>query len=272
MPLGEGTYFLRSHTSSNSPIIVSHILGIACKTFGHQGACAGTNFIRKLHQTYTSSFDGSTAKFSKDVQDLAEIDAHSYAMATSLHYGLSDFGTGPLIKKSVRAFWTLNQRMPCAAPENDLPDDGFKKILEQLRTPRPNKRTAAEAELDVDEGNDDAGEGADEDDADWPEWARRIARQRSSSTAIGILSSGSLPLSRTGCSIGSLRMFGGTRASARRIIPCTTFSRASECPSQTEKKIQDRKRTSEPKRKNKNMATSCGGRAPRTLIKPADLK
>ena len=172
MPLGEGTYFLRSHTSSNSPIIVSHILGIACKTFGHQGACAGTNFIRKLYQTYTSSFDGSTAKLSKDVQDLAEIDAHSYAMATSLHYGLSDFGTGPLIKKSVRAFWTLNQRMPCAAPENDLPDDGFKTILEQLCTRRPNKRTAAEAELDVDEGNDDAGEGADEDDADWPEWGK----------------------------------------------------------------------------------------------------
>ena len=144
---------------------------MACKTFGHQGACTGTNFIRKLYQTYTSSSDGSAEKFNRDVQDLAELDAHSYAMATSLHYDLSDFVTGPLIKKSVKAFWTLNHRMPCPAPAGDLPDDSFKEVLDKLCTSRP-KRAAAEAFLDGDEGEDGAEGGADGDDADWPVWTK----------------------------------------------------------------------------------------------------
>ena len=43
--------------------------------------------------------DTSEEKYKSDMQGLADIDAHSYRMATSIHYDLSDLIEGPLIRK-----------------------------------------------------------------------------------------------------------------------------------------------------------------------------
>ena len=80
-----------------------------------------TNFLRKLYHTYVSSEGGILGdKYNNDLRGLAEIDAHSVELALSVHYALPDITDGPLVKKSIRASWSLNKGMPVAPPEDIL--------------------------------------------------------------------------------------------------------------------------------------------------------
>ena len=119
--LGDSLYFIAAPSSGMGMVLISHILSAACTTFGHPGACPNTNFLRKLYHTYVSSEGGILGdKYNNDLRGLAEIDAHSVEMALSVHYDLSDITDGPLVKKSIRASWSLNKGMPVAPPEDIL--------------------------------------------------------------------------------------------------------------------------------------------------------
>ena len=98
-----------------------------------------------------------------------------------LDFDLSDFVTWPLIKKSVKAFWTFNKRMPCAAPQADLTEDRLNEIQERVCSARhPLKtRTTAQAGLDGrDDAEEDLGDADEGDAADWPwpVWSKAGAR------------------------------------------------------------------------------------------------
>ena len=96
LPLGERQYFITSHTPSDDAVIMSHILQMASDTLGHPGAVPNTNFIRKLYHSTVSSAGGVGERYNEDLKDLADIDAHAYAMAKSIHYDLSDRLDGPM--------------------------------------------------------------------------------------------------------------------------------------------------------------------------------
>ena len=78
---------------------------------------------------------------------LVDIDAHSVAVASSLHYDLSDLVDGPLVKKSIRAFWILNKRMLVAPPEEELAAEGWQTLRANMGN-RGRTRSAAEAQMD----------------------------------------------------------------------------------------------------------------------------
>ena len=118
-------------------------------------------------------------QYLKALKDLAEIDAHSEAMASSLHYDLSEMVEGPLIKKSIRSFWTLNKRMPVAAPEEDLTEEEWKTLKSNMGK-RGKQRSATEAQLD--EGAYVQGPGWQNESGEWvpdigefirPAWSRK---------------------------------------------------------------------------------------------------
>ena len=131
-------------------VCISHILDCARTTLGHPRACAGTNCIRKLYHTFTSAEGGHLGEsFNKYLHDLAEIGAHSLTMASSLHYDLSDLLEGPLIKKSSRAFWALNKRMPVPSPEEKFTTEEWEFLVANRGKKKGEKRIAADAQLDV---------------------------------------------------------------------------------------------------------------------------
>ena len=176
LPLGESKYFITAHSKGGDMVYMSHILHCACITLGHPGACPGTNFLRKLYHTYTSAEGGNLGdKFNNDLKDLAEIDAHSEAMANSLFYDLSDMVEGPLIKKSIRAFWTLNKKMPVAIPDEVLTEENWNELVANMgkRGKQIKKRPAAEAQLDEAEEQEDE-DGAD-DNGEFPRplWSKQ---------------------------------------------------------------------------------------------------
>ena len=118
-------------------------------------------------------------QYLKALKDLAEIDAHSEAMASSLHYDLSEMVEGPLIKKSIRSFWTLNKRMPVAAPEEDLTEEEWKTLKSNMGK-RGKQSSATEAQLD--EGAYVQGPGWQNEAGEWvpdigefirPAWSRK---------------------------------------------------------------------------------------------------
>ena len=76
-------------------IRMSHYLDCACTTLGHPGAAPTTNFIRQLYHTTISSGGPLGQDYEEDLKGLADIDAHSYKMATSIHYDVSDLVDGP---------------------------------------------------------------------------------------------------------------------------------------------------------------------------------
>lgn len=58
--------------------------------------------MQKHFRTY-SSYAGCIlgVRFNKDVPELASIDAHSFDMASSIHYDLSEYVNCPLINNSI---------------------------------------------------------------------------------------------------------------------------------------------------------------------------
>ena len=123
LPLGERDKFFTNHTQDGDEIKFSHYLNCDCTTLGHPGAAPTTNFIRELYHTTISAAGALGQKYEEDLKDLADIDAHSYKMATSIHYDLSDFVDGPLVKKSIRSLYHLNNRMPVGFPEEHMTDE-----------------------------------------------------------------------------------------------------------------------------------------------------
>ena len=53
-----------------------------------------------------------------------------------------------MIKKSIRAFWTLNKRMPVSAPDEKLTTEDWEFLVANMGK-RGQKRSAADARLDV---------------------------------------------------------------------------------------------------------------------------
>ena len=76
--------------------------------------------------------DTSEQQYVKDMEGLADVDYHSYAMANSIHYDLSELIEGPIIRKSIRSFWLLNQRMPLACPGTPLTDDQWRNMKAKM--------------------------------------------------------------------------------------------------------------------------------------------
>ena len=101
LPLGDRERFFTNHTKDGEEIRCSHYLDQACTTLGHPKAAPTTNFIRKLYHTMISGGAGQVDGYEADLRGLADINYHSYKMATSSHYDLSEFLDGPLIKKNL---------------------------------------------------------------------------------------------------------------------------------------------------------------------------
>ena len=147
MPLRESELFIVSHTPTDH-VCAAHILQCACRTFGHPGAVPDTKFVRKLFATYAATKGPiDETAFSSAVQELADVDAHTAAMALSIHYNLSDRVTGSVIKKSLRSYWNTMKRMPLEFPDAALSQDEFHNILSNMGK-RSFKRKASETESD----------------------------------------------------------------------------------------------------------------------------
>ena len=156
-------YFICTHTEAAGMVCCVHLLTSACKTLGHPGACPGTNYIRKLYHSYVSSSGGQLCeKYDDAMKDLAELDAHSYKMATSLHYDVSDMLNGPIVKKSVRAFWTLNEHLPVFMPPDEMTREEWEALMGNLSKRGNYKRAAHEME---DPAIDELPEGAENAEA-----------------------------------------------------------------------------------------------------------
>ena len=91
-------------------------LQCAAVTVGHRGAVPSTIFVRKLLKWLQGESADSVAQTTA-IDDLAKIDAHSAAVARTVHYDASDMIDGGVIKKSVRAFLSFTKRLPVELPE-----------------------------------------------------------------------------------------------------------------------------------------------------------
>ena len=158
LPLAENReYFISSHTEDGDEVRVGSLLQSACITLGHPGVAPDTNFIRKLFHSVISSSGGLGENFNEDLKDLAEIDAHAYSMAKSIHYDLSDRLDGPLIKKSIRAFYNLNRRLPASCPNENLTPGQFAALRAGMGKRGAKKRPLQPEDHEGEQG-DDAGE------------------------------------------------------------------------------------------------------------------
>ena len=132
LPLGPSEYFWTPHTKAQT-LIVSHVLQCACVTVGHKGAVPSTNFVRKLFTSLVSSGESvDSITWNTAIDELAKIDAHSAAMARSIHYDVSDMIDGGVIKKSVRAFLSVMKRLPVDFPEERIGKDEFDHLLANM--------------------------------------------------------------------------------------------------------------------------------------------
>ena len=112
LPLGPSEYFWTPHTKAQT-LIASNVLRCASVTVGHKGVVPSTIFVRKLLARLVAS--GETADSvarSTAIDDLANLDAHSAAVARSVHCDASDMSDGGVTKKSVRAFLSVTKRLP----------------------------------------------------------------------------------------------------------------------------------------------------------------
>ena len=132
LPLGPSEYFWTPHTRAQT-LIVSHVLQCASVTVGHKGAVPSTNFVRKLFTSLVASGESVDAiTWNTAIDDLVKIDAHSAAMARSVHYDVSDMIDGGVIKKSVRAFLSVMKRLPVDFPEERIGKDEFDHLLANM--------------------------------------------------------------------------------------------------------------------------------------------
>ena len=63
------------------------------------------------------------------IDDLAKMDAHSAAVAGSVHCDASDMIDGGVTKKSVRAFLSVTKRHPVDFPPDAIGKDEFDHFL-----------------------------------------------------------------------------------------------------------------------------------------------
>ena len=104
LPLRESEYLFTLHTDAET-VICAHLVQCAFFTLGHDGAVHNANFIRKLFGALVAVGEGSYgSQWKRAVGDLAQIDAHSAAMALSTHYNVSDKTKSGVVKKAMRAF------------------------------------------------------------------------------------------------------------------------------------------------------------------------
>ena len=175
-----------------------YYLNLACTTFGHPGAAPTTNFIRQLYLTMISAGGELGPKYDEDLRGLAEIDAHSYNMATSIHYDLSDLVDGPLVNTSVKAFYHLNKRMPVGFPEERLTDEEFAALKSGMGKKGQKKRGVLSwLKLNTQGRNMQPG-------------LRNMPKSGNMGQPGCITGKGTL--SKTGCTSRSLRICGGMRA------------------------------------------------------------
>ena len=120
MTLGEGDTFFTHHTQDGDAANMSHSLNNVCTTLAYPCAAPTTNFIRQLYHTTISDGGALGQGYDKYLKGLADTDAHSYIMATSIHYDLYDSVDGPLAKKPILVFYHLSNRMSVGFPEGPM--------------------------------------------------------------------------------------------------------------------------------------------------------
>ena len=112
LPLRANPYFWVPHTPTEQ-VTVDCVLRKGCTTLGYPGAADSTNFVRKVFHTMISC-GGVKSKKERDelMKDLADLDAHSYSMANSAHYDISNFTRTEIVRKSINIYQAAMGRNP----------------------------------------------------------------------------------------------------------------------------------------------------------------
>ena len=150
LPLGPSEFLWTPHTKAQT-LIVSNVLQCVSVTVGHKGVVPSTIFVRKqLTRLVASGESAESVARSTAVDDLAKIDAHSAAVARSVHCDVTDMIDGGVIKKSVRAFLNVMKRLPVDFPPDAIGKDELDHFLanvDKLGVTRPAEEDIADDDL-----------------------------------------------------------------------------------------------------------------------------
>jgi hypothetical protein len=145
LPIKTNKYFLVPHTRKGTMVCVATLLQEACVTLGYPGAVPDSNFVRKLFHTTVGSGTAVTEQtWESALEDLAAIDAHSFNMAKSTHYNLSDYVESYMVQKSLKAFVTIMLRPPLDFDTSTMDLDLF-DLKFMGKKPRKNRSVPAVA-------------------------------------------------------------------------------------------------------------------------------
>ena len=150
LPLGPSEFFWTPHTKAQT-LIVSNVLQCASVTVGHKGVVPSTIFVRKLLTSPVATGESAdSGARSTAINDLAKIDAHSAAVARSVHCDVTDMSDGGVTKKSVRAFLSVTKRLPVDFPPDAIGKDELDHFLAnvgKLGVRRPVEEDIADDDL-----------------------------------------------------------------------------------------------------------------------------
>ena len=115
-------------------VLCSTSLNAAARTLGHPGAVPNTTFTRKLHGALTAAVQSfEQSERSRAVSDLAAIVANSSKkMVLSESCNVYEKIRSGTIKKSLKAYFAIMQRMPTGFADETLSEPEFHELFKQI--------------------------------------------------------------------------------------------------------------------------------------------